>query len=98
MANKSLPIRRTKQGYLETIPDLVVEIRSKNDSRKYVQRKVQHYLKAGVELVWIADWSTTTVTAHASSGEPVVYGEGDLLQLSDLIPGFSMAVADVFRE
>ena len=98
VANKSLPIRRTKQGYLETIPDLVVEIRSKNDSRKYVQRKVQHYLKAGVELVWIADWSTTTVTAHASSGEPVVYGEGDSLQLSDLIPGFSMAVADVFRE
>ncbi len=98
VANKSLPIRRTNEGYLETIPELVVEIPSKNDSRTYVQRKVQHYLKAGVEVVWIADWSSMTVTAHTATGEPIVYGESDALQLLELIPGFSMSVADVFRE
>ncbi len=41
VAKKSLPIQRTKEGYLETIPELVVEIRSKNDSLKYVERKVR---------------------------------------------------------
>jgi Uma2 family endonuclease len=97
VANKSLPIRRTKEGYLETIPELVVEIPSKNDSRTYVQRKVQHYLKAGVEVVWVADWSSMTVTAHTATSEPIVYGESDALQLPELIPGFSMSVADVFR-
>jgi Uma2 family endonuclease len=98
IANKSLPLRTSPQGYLETIPDLAVEIRSKNDSLKYVQRKVQHYLKAGVEVVWVADPAAMTVTTYTAAGEPVVYGEKDTLQLPGLIPGFSMPVADVFRE
>ena len=83
---------------METIPELVVEIRSKNDSMNYMQRKVKHYLKAGVEIVWIADPATMTVTAHRATGEPVSYSESDSLQLPGLIPGFSMSVADVFRE
>jgi Uma2 family endonuclease len=98
IANKSLPIRRSREGYVETIPELVVEIRSKNDSVKYVERKAQHYLKAGVEMVWIADPESMTVIAHMATGEPIVFGEGDMLQLPSLIPGFSMPVADVFRE
>jgi Uma2 family endonuclease len=64
VAKKSLPIRRTQEGYLETIPELVVEIRSKNDSLKFVERKVRDYLKAGVEIVWVADWTARTVTAY----------------------------------
>jgi Uma2 family endonuclease len=98
VAKKSLPIRRTKEGYLESIPELVVEIRSKNDSLKFVQRKVRDYLKAGVEIVWVADWTARTVTAHTAAGEPIVYGESDTLKLPTLIPDFSMPVADVFRE
>jgi Uma2 family endonuclease len=98
VAKKSLPICRTSEGYLETIPELVVEIRSKNDSLEYVQRKVQHYLKAGVEIVWVAEPTSRTVTAHAATGEPIVYSEGNTLQLPELIPEFSMPVAEVFRE
>lgn len=98
VAKQSLPIRTSPEGYLETIPELVVEIRSKNDSLKFVQRKVRDYLKAGVEIVWVADWTALTVTAHTSAGEPTVYGESDTLRLPTLIPDFSMPVADVFRE
>src|SRR5262245_56711245 len=32
ISNARLPIRRSKEGYLETIPELVVEVRSKNDT------------------------------------------------------------------
>lgn len=98
IAKKSLPLRKSPEGYLETIPELVVEIRSKNDSLKYVQRKVQHYLKAGVEVVWVADPSAATVTSHTATDERVVYSEADTLQLPGLIPGFSMSIADVFQE
>ncbi|MEX0613323.1 MAG: Uma2 family endonuclease [Pirellulales bacterium] len=98
IANKSLPIRTSPEGYLETIPELVVEIRSKNDSLKYVERKVQHYLKAGAEIVWVADPESMSVIAHTVTGEPVVYRETETLQLSGLIPDFSISVADVFRE
>lgn len=98
VAKKSLPIRRTSEGYLETIPELVVEIRSKNDSLKYIERKVRDYLKAGAQVVWVPDWTTQTVTEHAANGEPKVYGMSDTLLLPSIIPGFSLPVADVFQE
>jgi Uma2 family endonuclease len=98
IATKSLPIRRSREGYLETIPELVVEIRSKNDSLAYVRRKAEHYLKAGVEIVWIVDPVAKTVTAYTSQGEPVVKSEADTLELPGLIPGFSMPVVEVFQE
>jgi Uma2 family endonuclease len=98
ISKKSLPLERSREGYLETIPNLVVEVRSKNDSIKYVQRKVQQYLKAGVEIVWVADAEPKTVTAHSATAAPVVYSEIDKLKLPRLIPGFSMRVAEVFRE
>jgi Uma2 family endonuclease len=98
ISKKSLPLQRSREGYLETIPNLVVEIRSKNDSLKYVQRKVQQYLKAGVEIVWVADAERKTVTAHTATSAPKTYVESDKLKLPRLVPGFSMRIADVFRE
>jgi Uma2 family endonuclease len=98
IANKSLPIRRSREGYLETIPELVVEIRSKNVSSDYIRHKAEDYLKAGVEIVWVADPMTKTVTIYASDFEAVVKGETELLELPNLIPGFSMSVGSVFQD
>jgi Uma2 family endonuclease len=98
IAKKSLPIRTSREGYLETIPELVVEIRSKNDSLKYVERNVQHYLKAGVEVVRVADPEVRTVKAHTASDGPFVYKEGDSRQITEFIPGFLLPVSDIFRE
>lgn len=96
VASKSLPVRLSPEGYLETIPELVVEIRSKNDSLDYVRRKVEHYLKAGVEIVWVVDPATKSVEIHLSGGHVVARGAGESLDVGDLIPGFALAVADVF--
>jgi len=98
VAKKSLPINTSREGYLETIPELVVEIRSKNDSLKYIERKVKHYLQAGVEVVWVADPSTKTVAAHTADGQITTFDDGAILTLPSIIPDFSMPVADVFRE
>ncbi len=98
LAKKSLPARISREGYLETIPELVVEVRSKNDSIKYMERKVAHYLKAGVEIVWVVDPSVKTVAVHKQTGEPSLHREGDVLELPGIIPNFSLALVDVFRE
>ncbi len=98
VAKKSLPIETSREGYLETIPELVVEIRSKNDSSKYMERKVRHYLKAGVEIVWVVDPTARTVAVHTSQADPAIFHESDSLTLSGLIPGFCLPIADVFEE
>jgi Uma2 family endonuclease len=98
IASASLPIRRSKEGYLETIPDLVVEVVSKNDTKPYVRRKVEDYLAAGVKVVWVASPADRTITAHRAGQAPVICGEDDVLTVEDVIPGFHLAVRDAFEE
>ena len=93
-----LPLKRSPEGYLETIPELVVEVRSPNDSGPEVQSKVSEYLVAGVRVVWVADPGNQTVTAHRLNQSPQVFGPADTLTVSDLIPGFQVSVVDLFRE
>jgi len=98
IANASLPIRLSPEGYLETIPDLVVEVRSRNDTRPEVQRKVDDYLHAGVKVVWVADPQNRTVTEHRKDTPLRVYLEDDTLTIDDIIPGFQLAVQMVFQQ
>lgn len=96
VASKSLPVRLSPEGYLESIPELVVEIRSENDSLQYIHGKVEHYLKAGVEVVWVVDPATKFIEIHMPGGDVITRRAGESLGLGDLIPGFALAVADVF--
>jgi len=89
----SLPIKLSREGYLETIPQLIVEVKSKNDTQPEVDAKVGDYLKAGVWLVWVADPKTRTVMAHRAGQEPRLYTEDDVLTADDIIPGFRLARA-----
>jgi Uma2 family endonuclease len=97
IAKSKLPVRVTREGYLETIPDVVVEIRSKNDSRAELERKTETYLSAGVSLVLIADPEAKTIVAYRAGAEPRVYLEADMVELDEPIPGFRMGVKEMFR-
>jgi Uma2 family endonuclease len=96
--SRSLPIRRSKEGYLETIPEIVVEVRSKNDWAPYVDRKVADYLQAGVQLVIVADQSTKSVVTHRAGGASQSFAENEFLTLGELLPDFRMSVADLFND
>jgi Uma2 family endonuclease len=98
VANTSLPIRVSSEGYLETIPDLVSEVRSKNDTNPELLQKVEDYLAAGVRVVWVTDPRSRTVTAYRRGQEPQVFQESDTLVVEDIIPGFKLSVEEIFRE
>ncbi len=98
IANKSLPICTTAEDYLLTIPELVVEVRGRRDAPAYANRKVEHYLQAGVEIVWVVDPTAKTVTVHSANGDIAACGMADALTLPAIIPDFSLAVSNVFRE
>ncbi len=98
IAKSSLPVRLSPEGYLETIPDLVVEVRSKNDLTPSVVNKVEDYLTAGVKVVLVADPASKTITAYRRRSQPVVFAEMDILTVEDIIPGFQLLVRDAFQE
>jgi len=95
LLSASLPPRLSKEGYLETIPEIVVEIRSKNDSMNEVLAKKNDYLAAGVKLVWVLDQDDRTVTAHEPEKPAQVFHATDMLMTS-LLPGFTVPVAKLF--
>jgi Uma2 family endonuclease len=97
VATRSLPIKRSKEGWLETIPDLVVEVRSKNDTDASVEQKVKDYLLAGVRVVWVADPRKETVSVHAGSQPERILSGEELLAVEDIIPGLRIRVQSVFE-
>lgn len=98
VAKSSLPIARSPEGYLETIPDLVVEARSKNDTLPFLERKVADDLHAGVRLVWLADGDSETVTEFRPDQKPKTYAVSDTLECDDVIPNFRLTLAELFQE
>jgi Uma2 family endonuclease len=90
------PVRESPEGYLETIPDLVIEIRSRNDTIPEIEAKVAAYLAVGVRVVWVVDPSVKKVVAHRPDSVPQIYGESDTLTVDDVIPDFRLEVTDVF--
>lgn len=92
---KSLPVRRTQEGYLDTIPELVVEIRSKNDTNVEITAKVDEYFAAGVRVVWIVDPFARTLAAHRPDTSVQVFRNDEPLTC-DLLPGFAVPAARFF--
>lgn len=92
----SLPVKRSKEGYLETIPELVVEIESKNDTDSELRSKTDEYFDAGVLMVWRLDPDRTAVTVHRPGQPDQTFGPADTLVAEDLLPGFAVPIARLF--
>ena len=90
------PAERT-DGYPERAPDLVVEIKSPNDTPRMVAERAQMWLDFGSREVWYGDPERTTVTRYRPGQEPVTLYEDDVLDGGDLLPGFSIPVWQLFR-
>jgi Uma2 family endonuclease len=96
IGNDRLPVCRSREGYLETIPELVVEIRSKNDSMAELSRKAKNYLAAGAKTVWIVDESTRSITIEEPNGPSRVVRDNEPIPAPAAIPDFDLTVNRVF--
>jgi Uma2 family endonuclease len=85
------------EPYLHRAPDLAVEIRSPEDSLTELLKKSGEYLSNGAKLVWIVVPEEESVWA-VSGGAPVrTFVKGELIDGGDVLPGFQLAVEDLFR-
>lgn len=84
------------RGFVPCAPDLAVEVLSPDDRPGYVREKVAEWLAAGTLVVWVVDPRTRTVTIHDSGERAVVFAEADTVPGGDLLPGFQLAVRDLF--
>lgn len=77
-------------------PNLAVEVISQGEKRQKVRDKVNEWIAAGSDLVWVVDPQSCTVTVYERAVPPCVLGEGDTLEGGAVLPGFSCSVAEIF--
>ena len=92
-----LPSPAEQERFPPIAPDLAVEVVSPSDRMRDVNEKVELYLALGVPLVWVVHPRRRTVTVRRREQEPRVLREGDVLDGEDVLPGFRLPVANVFR-
>jgi len=84
------------QGYWVGAPDLAVEVLSPYGRPRKVEGKVANWLEAGARLVWVVNSKSRTITVYRSLTEILVLTEKDTLDGGDVVPGFQIAVAEIF--
>ncbi|HXH13389.1 MAG TPA: Uma2 family endonuclease [Alphaproteobacteria bacterium] len=91
-----VPPLEARQHIMEVIPDLVVEILSKSETIKEVNDRIDDWLGAGVQMLWIVDPFRRTVTIFRPEHDPTLVGEHGILEGDPVISGFRCPVAELF--
>jgi Uma2 family endonuclease len=89
--------------FLEGAPVFAVEIRSENDygraAEEQIKAKRTDYFACGTLVVWDVDLLSPEVIKvyRASAPEhPTIYRRGDMAEAEPAVPGWRMAVDDLF--
>ena len=96
VSNEKIPPTGIPVGYWLGAPDLAVEVISPGNTRREIEEKIEEYLAAGVQLVWIITPKRRTVTVHRANIEPVTLTESDTLDGKEILPGFKYEIAKLF--
>lgn len=84
------------EKYAPFEPDLAVEVVSPGDDANQVQEKVALYLDTGVKLVWVVFPDLQQIVVHHPDRTSRTFTAADTLDGGDVLPGFTLPVADVF--
>lgn len=96
-----LPAMETVEAekYGKLAPDLAIEIASPSQFHPEMSEKARLYLARGVRMVWLI-WPTTQKVEiwRPGTDTPVAtLGKQDILDGLDVVPGFTLPVADLFK-
>jgi Uma2 family endonuclease len=83
--------------YAKNPPELVVEVKSRDDRWAKVYEKIGEYLEAGVRVVCVIDPATETVTVHHAEEPVQSLKAGDELRFPSVLGDFSMPVKKIFE-
>ncbi|MEH2036483.1 Uma2 family endonuclease [Nostoc sp.] len=89
-------LKTSKRDFVELVPDLTVEIKSKSDRIKPLVEKIQLFLQLGCTVGILIDPDKSTLTVYRLNQEPIVLHDNDKLTLPDLLPGWELVVSEIW--
>ena len=81
----------------DIVPDLVIEVLRSGNTQAETDRKLGEFFDAGVRLVWLIDPGTRSAQVCLSPHRSLVVREDQSLDGGEVLPGFSVALAELFR-
>ncbi len=84
--------------YVDFAPDLAVEVLSKSNTVKEIERKRRELFGSGTQLIWVVDPVKRTVAVYTSVDEHALLTEADTIKGGDLLPGFELSITEWFRQ
>ena len=83
-------------GYLEAVPDLLVDIVGPTDILQTVRENAKMWSEHGARLVWIVYTGRHSAFAYSADSSVVALTEDDNLDGGEVLPGFACPVRDIF--
>lgn len=85
------------QAILSVIPELVVEIISKGNTKKEMRTKLREYFDAGVQIVWYAEPKKRLVSVYEAVDRVTILDHTGTLTGGAVLPGLAIPVAAWLR-
>jgi Uma2 family endonuclease len=80
------------------IPDLAIEVLSKSNTKREMDRKLREYFEAGVRLVWYVDPKKRDAQVFTSVDQAAHIPADGFLDGGNVLPGFQLSLAELFAE
>jgi Uma2 family endonuclease len=96
------PLPANRMKFIDGAPTFAVEVRSEGDYTPAAQRemvsKQADYFEAGTLAVWDVDPVAQTITLYRSAAPtlPIIFRAGDLAHAEPAVPGWTVAVSEIF--
>lgn len=78
------------------IPNLAVEVLSAGNTKKEMERKLQEFFRAGVELVWLIEPKTQSAKVYTSPTKMRRVAKDQALEGGRVLPGFVLPLRELF--
>ncbi len=86
-----------RKGAVPRMPDLAVEVKSSDDKFKDMRDKAEYYLNNGTRIVWLIYPHERLVEVFRPNVDSEILNENHILNGEDVLPGFALAIRDLFR-
>jgi Uma2 family endonuclease len=91
-------LKRPPRGFFQGAPDLAVEILSPGNTVEEIHGKIVGYFDNGSRLIWVIYPDERYVLVYHSPEPERLLKSSDQLDGGDVIPGFSIAISELFEE
>ena len=85
-----------REGIIPLCPDFVMELRSKTDTLKKLQAKMQEYIDNGAQLGWLIDRKNKRVEIYRTGQAVEVLEQPSTLSGEEVLPGFTLTLTRIW--